>query len=68
MTFEQIAQILETPLGHYDEYSDTVVVRERKRIVQMYGELKNKGTYSDASLAARVQWMFRMQQIGEFPC
>jgi hypothetical protein len=68
MTFEQIAQILETPLGNYDQYSDVVVVRERKRIVQMYSELKDKKGYSQASLQARVQWMFGAQQLGEFPC
>lgn len=65
MTLEQIAQILETPLGRYDEYSDVVVVRERKRIMQIYAEIKGRQTLSSASLEARVRWLYGIKQLGE---
>lgn len=70
MTFEQIAQILETPLGgNYGQYSDVVVVRERKRVQQMYSKWKEQDIgYGEASLRARVQWMIEAQQHGQFPC
>lgn len=68
MTFEQIAQVLETPLGGYERYYDTDVVRERRRVRQMYSELKNQMGYGEASLKARVKWMYEAQQRGEFPC
>lgn len=57
MTFEQIALILETPLGRCDEYADALVVSQRQRIVQIYNELKDRHSYSEASLQARVQWI-----------
>lgn len=67
LSMEQIAQILETPLGGYQEYSDVEVVKHRRRIQQMYSELKNDMGmgYGEASLRARTQWLHEAQQHGE---
>lgn len=65
LSLAQLVEVLETPLGNYDQYDDVEVVKHRRKIHQWYGEYKKTMSFSDASRLARVAWIYEQRDYGE---